>query len=456
MSDLTIGSRGQKGLVLTALPLVLSQMAQVANAVVDTAMIGHYGTIELGAVSASVAIWSPLIVLMVGLLYMLTPTVAELVGKSDHESISELYLQGNVVGLGIGIIVGTCLYLARYWIFEALGLDATMISHAQAYIGWVALGLPGFGLFLASRFVIEGMGQVERVTSIVIVGVGANALLNYGLIYGGLGLPAMGAEGCGLATALVSWMMGLLALFTYLKSRFSDHPVFTNVRLSKLSVKELKSFLLQGLPIAFTLVSDYLAFAVIALLIATMGADKISGHNIAFNILTIAWILPIALGMAVTILIAQAKGANDQFRLQTYRRQVGVSALGISFMLSMLIYAFADRIPLAYSKDPIVIMLVQDCLMVLIFLLPFSACTLVFGFVLRGVKDYVSPFLINSVCTWFLGLPLGYVLCFTDWIRSPMGVVGWWFGLFAGMTLAFLLHMLRIRRVFSDPKWLLP
>lgn len=436
-------------LLALAAPIALSQLFQIANAIIDTVMAGHLGTLSLAAVSAGISLWVPVMTVMVGFLYLLTPTVGRLIGAGKPDEIGPALAVGLITGLSWGGLGALALWFGSETLFTLIGVSPEIVPEAVAYIHYVALGFPGFGLFLALRFLIEGFRMPRLITAVTILCAVVKGILTYGFLFGGpafsaLGLPVLGAVGCGLSTALVLWLYGGSVLVISLA-----HPRLRPVWRSLLarpavSLGAVWRFCITGLPIALNLLSDYVVMAVVALAIATIGPVAISAHQISYTTLNVLLMIPIGIGMGGAVLVAQASGAGD--RAQTIRwislclSVCTVLPLG----LSALILLYPHQIAGLSSTDPAVVAGSVELLKIIGLLLTLDALVITTAFLLRGLGDHRGPFLITVFAHWGVSLPSGWLLGSSSILGGAMGAAGWWWGLLLGLSVALAASLFRL------------
>ena len=432
-----------------AVPIAASQFLYIVNAVVDSVMAGHLGVVPLAAISAGVAFWAPASMVLAGFLYLLTPIVAHHIGAKTEEETGPALAQGLAIGLGGGSLMGLTLWFGAEPVFVGFGVAPEIVPDAVAYVQWVALGFPGCGVFVALRFLIEGFGFPKLVTIVAIFSAVANATLNYGFMYGGFGLPALGAPGCGVATAINFTLIGLI--MTGLSLR---HPrirvAWTHLVASpRLQLMEAVRFLRSSSWIAFNLLSDYLVMTVVGLAIAAISAVAAGAHQIAFNVLTAVLVVPIGVSMAATVLVAKAAGARDR---NAALRHIGLSlgaSVAVCSLIALVLALLPERIALQYTDDSEVIAQAVALLYIALLILPIDAAVISACFLLRGLGDMAGPFFITFIAHWGISLPAGYVLSSTALIGAPLGAVGWWYGLGIGLVVGVLLAALRMQTIYA-------
>ncbi|TIH20252.1 MATE family efflux transporter [Marinifilum sp. JC120] len=435
-------------------PILITQYAQIANGVVDTLMCGRLDAQALGAVGLGVAVWVPMQAFLIGILYSLLVELAQLCGAGKESEVSFTTQQASWLGFVLASGMGLLTYFASSHL-TLFGLPQELLPMVEKYLRGLAWGFPFCGLFYSLRFYCEGQGAPKAVTAISIGAVGCNILLNYGLMFGGLGMPALGLQGCGIATG-VCWVFSFLAVTIYVSvaSRFAKNRLFRNFFAPDFGAV-VKLFRV-GLPIGIAFLSEYLVMACIALMIGRLGIVAVASHQITYNFSLVLFTLPVALSIAISIVVGQARGAQDAV---LERRMVSTGmfmATVIGLVLTVLLLFMATWIPSLYTSDPAVVHLAGALLTIAAFFQLTDSIQVGLSGALRGIHDTTVPLLLTAASYWGVGIPLGYVLSegteLTSGILPQMGVQGWWIGLIIAISLAGVLLFVRVRRSFWGEK----
>ncbi|MCG7534805.1 MATE family efflux transporter [Pseudoalteromonas sp. OOF1S-7] len=434
-----------KRLVRLATPVFFAQITLVLMSVVDTIMAGQVSAEDLAALSIATGTWNPMIFSLQGILLAITSMVAYCDGAKQREGIKTYFQQGIYLALllsSLGFIASVFTPL----IFARIGAASAITELAQQYIDFVKWGLPAFLLFSVYRNVTEGVGNTKAALYISLLGLAVNVFANYVFIYGKLGMPALGSAGCGLATALVFWVMAIAQLIysfynKYLDGRwliegFSRPHVATQFQIVKL-----------GLPICLATFFEVTLFACIPLFIADLGAIAVSGHQIAASVTTILFMLPLSLSMAIAIRIGTLSGEGNYSRLVNSVYTSFVCAVVVSVIVATFTFVIRNEIAWVYTQNKEVAVLASGIIILAcIYQLP-DALQVAANGVLRGLK-YTSPItIVTFVSYWLIGFSLGFVLAKTDLLVPAMGARGFWVGIIVGLTCAaiLLLHFVRKR-----------
>ena len=295
-----------QALLALAGPIIVAQLANTAMGFVDTVMAGRVGPRDLAAVALGNSIWVPMLLLMGGILLATTAKVSRKVGAGTYALIGPLVRQALWLALGIGLLAALLLLSARPLLL-IMQVEAALADTAMGYLQAVALGFPALALFQVLRGFSDGLGSTRPTMVIGLLGLLLNIPLNYIFIYGKLGLPAMGGVGCGWATALVMWFMLAAMLWwvrwapLYKSSRLFEH-------LEGPQWPAIRALLTLGLPIGIAIFAEASIFSVIALLIGSLGASVVAGHQVALNFSSMVFMIPYSLAMATTVRVGQALG----------------------------------------------------------------------------------------------------------------------------------------------------
>ena len=210
----------------------------------------------------------------------------------------------------LGVTIFLLVQLSIDAILGFFGIDDGFRQTAVGYVRAIVFGAPAICAFLALRFTTEGIGFTRPIMYMSLFALVCNVFLNWVLMYGKLGMPAFGAVGCGIASAITMWLM-FLAMLVYVARKAIYKPLKIFVRLAPLRVPVLKEILSLGAPIAVTISAEAGLFSAVSILIGTRGADITAAHQIALNFAATMFMIPLALSAATTIRIGQALGKGD-------------------------------------------------------------------------------------------------------------------------------------------------
>ena len=434
-----------------AWPVYIAQIAIMANGVVDTVMAGHYGTVDLAAVGIGASVYVTLFVTLMGVLFALTPTVAQLHGAGRYAEIGEEVRQSGWLALGLAAIAIT-LVTHPAPLLALSQLTPEVEVKTRAYLGAMAWAAPAT---LASR-VFQGFSTaVSRPRIVMVLNLAGLALkipLNWILIYGKFGFPELGAAGCAVATAVSAWLTCAAAWWwCYAQRDYAAYGVFARWSWPRAAAQW--QLLALGVPIGAVFFVDVTAFTFMALFIARFGPVYSGAHQIAANLTALAFMLPLAIGNAGSVLVGQAIGARNPPRA----RATGIAAIAVSLGCGLAVGAviFLARGPILglYTADPGVQRLAVGLLAFVAVYHVFDAVQAAAVQILRGYKRAAVPMVIYGVALWGIALGGGYALGIDGiGVAAPMAATGFWLAAVIGMTLTAVLvsvYFLRVSRAAS-------
>ncbi|MEX1058542.1 MAG: MATE family efflux transporter, partial [Natronospirillum sp.] len=423
-------------------PILVAQLAQVANGVIDTVMAGNASAEDLAGVAIGSSLWSPLFLLFMGTLSAMQPIISGHHGAGRQDKIMPVTWQGIYIALGCSVLM-IFLLLNVDPVLALLQMDGQTAAITRGYLQAFAFGVPALLVLMALRGLTDGLGHTRVIMTFSLLSAAINLPLNYIFIYGKLGVPAMGGVGCGWATAISVWL-ALLALLIYLGlSRvYQRFHLISNWHKPERS--GINRLLRLGVPIGFTIFVEASMFAIIALFLVPLGPVVVAGHQIALNVVSLVFMVPLSLGMALTLRISFLVGAQTPDTAQRLARSSLLLCLGISLFFASLLWLGNAFIARTYTQDEAVRSVARQLLLFAALFQIADVVQVTAISALRGYRDTRIPMLIMLFSFWGICLPLGYLLTFTDLLVPAMGAPGFWIGLTAGLTVASILLALRL------------
>jgi MATE family multidrug resistance protein len=430
-----------------AWPILIGQLAVIANGVIDTAMTSRYSATDLAALSIAVSIYVSVFVGANGVLYALAPIVGQLYGAGRHEAIGAEVRQGLWLALFLTVI-GCLILLFPAPLLSLAQAPPELHAKATTYLQLEALALPAS---LGFRIYGSFSTAIARPRAVMLIQLAALALkvpLNAVFIFGGLGLPAMGGPGCALATALTSWLSLGAGLAILRWSRFYRVFHLFGEGFSAPRWQTQRTLLRLGIPMGFSYLIEVSAFTFMALFIARLGETAVAGHQITANFVTVLYMLPLSIGNAASTLVAHALGAGD-IRAARRTGNIGIAlAASVAATAGIAVWLARPAIVRAYTPDPSVIAVALPLYAFVGFYHFCDALQASAAYILRAYKVTLVPTVIYALMLWGVGLGGGYLLGFNVLGLAPdvpAGAAGFWVGNTASVLLAavFLLWYLR-------------
>jgi MATE family multidrug resistance protein len=412
-----------------AVPVVLAELGWMAMGVVDTLMVGRLSPEAIGAVGLGSTLFIGVAIFAMGLLLGLDTLVSQAFGAGRIEECHRWLLHGVALSLALAIPVTLAMFglsalLARW------GLDPGVLVLAQPYLEVLTWSVFPLLLYAAFRRYLQGMGVVRPVMIALVTANIVNAVVNWILIFGHFGAPALGVRGAAWATVLSRvFMAGYLLVVILLRERGRKPGLFqTPLRIEWAWMRRL---LVLGFPAAGQLTLEVGVFAAATALAGRLPPIALASHQIAINIAAVSFMVPLGISSAGAVRVGHAVGRRDPEGAE----RSGWTALlfGVAFMSGAAIaFVLAPHLLIgAFTTDEGVLRIGISLLLVAAVFQLFDGLQGVATGVLRGLGDTRTPMLWNLFGHWFVGLPLGYSLCFV----LGFGVVGLWWGLSTGLII---------------------
>lgn len=439
-----------RGIAKQAWPVLISQWAGISFGVLDTAMTGHSSASDLAAMALSASIYITVFVGLMGVVHALIPILAQHYGAGNNLEVGRSWGQGVWLALGLSMVGAILMLFPDVWLSMSGEVAPAVRERIGSYLQALVLALPAALVFRTIYALGTSVSRPKLVMAINLSAIGFKALFNWIFIYGKLGLPAMGATGAGLATALVSWMSLGLGLWVITHDRFYRR---FQLRIGKPDWKTLKELLRLGIPMGGSYLVEVSAFTFMALLVAREGTYVTGGHQIMSNLAALCYMMPMALGVATAALTAQAIGAGNL--AHAHRTGMAGLALGLigALLTSAVLLAGRPLILAAYTDDAGVAAVATTLLAMLPLFHLFDSMQCINSYLLRAYKVAVVPLLLQVVALAGVGLVGGWWFGFgpgqggLDPIRnvlvpgSPVGAGSMWLMAMVGLALsAALLH----------------
>jgi MATE family multidrug resistance protein len=414
-----------------ALPLIIAEVGWMSMGIVDTIMVGRLpdSAVAIGATGLGQSLYHSVAIFGGGLLLGLDTFVAQAYGRKDlHDARISL-----VNGLFLALALTPILMLAvSFWppLMQHFGISAELVEPMRPFLHALNWGTLPLLTYFALRRYLQAENVVLPIMFALISANVVNAIGDWALIYGHLGLPAMGITGSGWATCVARiYMAGVLAVTLLWVESKRSLPKWTGA--VRIDLRRVTALLKLGAPAATQILLEIGAFAAATALVARLGPVPLSGHEIALNCAALTFMVPLGISSAAAVRVGQQLGRRDP----AGARRAGWSAivLGAGFMTcsGLVFVSIPTWIARLFSPDLVVIRTGARLLLVAAAFQLFDGLQTVATGALRGAGDTKTPMLANFVAYWLIGLPVGYLLCF----KLGWGAVGVWIGLCAGLMM---------------------
>lgn len=433
-----------------ALPMVVGQVSQMLLGVIDSVMIGRLGAVPLAASAFAGGIFMLFFMVGVGLLLPVAVLVSRDHGAGKTTDVAQWLQHGTVLAVLAGLAeVG--LMLALWGVSSHLGQPPEVLAEAGPFYGLIAVSLLPAMLFQVFRQYAEALGRPWIPMALMLGGVALNVGLNWVLIYGNLGAPALGLTGAGWAT-LAARVAVLAAIIVWLRRTAAFRGVWPAAWLRWPRAGRLCVMAGLGGPAAAMFFMEVGAFMAATLIMGWLGAEALAAHQIALSCAGFMFMFPLGLSMAVGMRLGKAAGEGRPDLLRPIAG--GALAMGWAVMsISAVVFAlFGEELARGFVEEPGVVALATRLLVVTAIFQLFDAAQVIGAGALRGLADVRVPTVITFVAYWILAIPCAYALG----LHTSLGAVGVWTGLATGLGVAAVLLAIRFWRLTGtrspDPK----
>lgn len=422
----------QKNLSL-AWPVMLGQMGHVMVSLADSIMIGALGTIPLAAGAFANSVFVVPMVFGIGMAYGLTTPVANADGKgAPAEARSflkhSLVLNSLVALLLLGLLLGLQNFLSF------MGQEPAVLAVASPYyqvIAWSIIPLLGY---LTFKQFAEALSDTRVAMAVSLVGNLINIMLNYGLIYGKLGLPELGLVGAGWAT-LISRILMMLAMGLYVFRKKAFLAYTRGIEWLHFQKEHFKTLLDLGIPSGLQYIFEVSAFALAAVMAGWINAEALAAHQIAISLASVSYMAASGFGAAANVRVSNQLGARNYASMRTAAHTNFMLVLGLMIVFGIIFFFGRYYFPTFYSEDPAVIAQAAGLLTVAVAFQLFDGLQVAALAALRGLSETRLPTLIVLISYWPIGLGSSYFFGF----HLNLGTLGIWYGLALGLMIASLM-----------------
>lgn len=413
-----------------AVPMMLTQLGQIAMITSDLALIGRLGEDAVAAAALAHTVYFVSFTFGLGLMAAVSPLAAQAFGAGDVRRI-RLSLR---VGLWVALLISLPMMASPLYgehILITLGQAPHSAALAQSYLNGLAWGIaPALG-FIALRSMMSAVNRPQAPLWITLAAIPANFVLVYCLIHGLFGLPELGLFGAGLATTLVNLgtFVAALAIAAWRRPFADYHPL---AHLWRIDWPLMRQLIVIGAPISFSLLLEYGLFSSAALLMGLISTTALAAHQIALQVTAVLFMVPLGIGMAATVRVGHAFGRNEPAGVR--RAGLVAAVLGIAFVSALTLAIILGRYELgrlffgrSEASAPTVELTATLLLVGATFFIA-DALQTIMGGALRGINDTRMTLMFAAIGYWCVGFPIAWWLAF----RADLGAVGVWIGLSIG------------------------
>lgn len=429
-----------------AVPMFLTQLALQLIQVNSVIQSGNYSTDVQAGIMLAGNLWFPIMVGIGGVLFFVTPMVAQLYGARNLKEIGPLARQAIWLSIPI-VLFGMFVLSQASWILTVAKVDPDIIFYSEEYLSYFIFALPAILLSQPLRSLCEGVTKPLPITLLNILMLLIAIVANYTFIYGNFGFPEMGARGAGLSAIIGTWT-SFIILIIYLRFKSAYGTEFFS-KFEFPDFKILHEILRGGIPVGLGNFIELSMFSGAGIILGRFGSEVIAANGIALTIGGLFFMVPLSIGNAAAVRVGNNVGAKNlkgaKYSSYFSLRLATVCAL----IMSLTIIINAEFLSGMLNSNPKVISLAVILLGFAAFFQVADGLAMASIGSLRGYKDTFGPMKIMAVSYWGVGLPVGIMLSITNIITEQMGAVGMWAGMAFGLLVAAVLMVRRVRLISS-------
>lgn len=427
-----------------ATPIFVANLAVIGSATIDTMMAGRLGSEHLAAVAVGNASAVMILLSLVGILQGLSPIVGNLFGARRYERIGFELVQSFWLSILVTIIGAGLMLWTDLWISMG-NVSGNVAEMTTVYLIGAALGVGGA---VGSRVFIALNAAINRpkVTMWVsLLMLALKAPINAVFMYGLFGLPALGGGGCGISLAFMGWIG--FAIYFYIWKKDKVYDKFRPKRFYWPEWSSLKEHLHLGIPIGLSSFFEVSSFTLMAIFIARLGTVSVAAHQIVANITATFYMIPLSIGIAVSVMVSQCMGANYPTHARTIMYRAYKTAVLLASACALLLFFSRQWLVSLYTADEAVASLACTLLIFGVLYHVTDAAQSVANFSMRGYRVTVLPMIIFGVLLWGVGLGGGLYFGFSgEAFGGPYGAIGFWGSTGSALTLAgIILTIMSVR-----------
>lgn len=427
-------------IVPLAWPVFIGQLAVLGFGTVDTVLMARRSPTDLAALAVGSASYITVFIGLMGVVLAVSPIVGQLFGANRLREAGHQAWQALWLALALGLIGCTLLAFPAPFLTLAQASPA-VAEKVRGYLMALAFALPASLLFTVYRGFNIAVSRPKAVMTLQLGGLALKIPLSMALVSGvpALGIPALDLLGCGLSTMVAMWVQTLIAWLVLRRDPFYHRFDMGAPGQRALHLGSLRALLRLGMPIGMSILVEVTAFAFMAIFISRLGETAVAGHQIAANLVSLLFMLPMGLGNATSTLVAQRIGAGD---LRDARR-LGWHGMQFTLMLALvvgcLVYALREQVLQLYTDNPAVMAAAMPLLAWVAMFHAADALQTSAAFVLRAWRIATWPMVIFVLALWGVGLGGGHTLAFSMGDALPLswqGASGFWLASTVGLSLA--------------------
>lgn len=430
--------------LMLAFPVMMSQAGQVIVQQVDNIMVGAVGTTELAASSFANSVFIIGMTLGMGFTFGLTPLVGHAWATGNHRQAGALFRNSMITNMVGGVLLVILLYGVSFFM-DNMGQPVAVAKLAIPYYRMLVLSLLPFLLFFTFKQFSEGLGNTKVAMYITLFVNVVNVVLNYLLIFGHWGFPALGLNGAGVSTLIARILMPIIFFGFYLQNdRFRRYLIW--FRYAKTQTLMIREIISVGWPIGIQMLLEVTAFAMSCVMAGWIGEVPLAAHQIALGLSSVAYMIVSGIGSGTTIRVSHQYSAGNFYEMRMAANASIHLVLAFMTLTAVSFFSFRFFLPTLYTNNPEVIQLAGSLIVFAGIFQLFDGLQVVLLGALRGLADVKRPMIYCFFAYFVVNMPVSYFFAFVlDW-----GTPGIWVGFVLGLGLAAKFFYYRLKKLYQN------
>lgn len=428
--------------------VLIGQLATMAFGITDTIVAGRYSEQALAALAVGSAVYMSVFVALMGVLQALLPAWAELHGGGRTTEVGRSVRQALYL-MVLAAIAGVFALLFPGLLLQATEVPEALQGDVRAYLGVLTLALPAALLFRMYSTLNQAIGKPQMVAWLLLASLLVKVPLTAWFVFGGMGLPALGAPGCAWATVVVNWLFVFIVVWLVrTDSLYLPYEIWK--RIEPPDWQQIAQFARIGVPAGLAIMVEVTSFTLMSLFIARQGTAATAAHQIAANLAATMYMMPLSISIATSARVSFWLGAGDPKRARAAIRTGFRIGLGMAVALSLAMLALRHVLAAVYTSDVQVAAVAAALLGIVAIFHIGDTIQALCVFVLRCYRVAVAPLVAYCVLLWGVGLMGGYQLAYRGlgpWAPLNTPAAFWIASSFALALLAFILPLILWRAV---------